>query len=184
MNFAIFDEDFELDKPNYIEEISALEKNLISEGYINQWQDFVKKHLTDTRNYFLLKTALKIMQNLKKQEDFDTAVFSSLSFMPDQGFIHTAIMLVVRFSDIGQELAKHFNVDVADIIEAKKAEKNDLEQAKKLAEKKANVNQIKKEEEVVFGVIPEERKLFSSKSIGAVSGQILEENLKIKKQKK
>lgn len=156
MNFAIFDDDFALEKANYIKEIKKLEKQAISDEYKLEWKDFVKIHLTDTRNFYLLQTALKIINNLKEKLDYDTAVFSSLSFMPDQTFLETTIMLVVRFSNFENDFAKHFNVDVTSILKAKKEYKNKQKESKETKNKTFS--------EVKPQIIKAEKKLISLKS--------------------
>lgn len=119
MNFKIFDDEFDENKGQYLEEIKNLSKGVIIVEKQKEWETFVNKVLTNTRNYYILTYALKVMHNLEKKNDFDNlddfynkALLSAMSFMPDKTFVETSIMIVAKFNKNGKLLAENQNVDV------------------------------------------------------------------------
>jgi hypothetical protein len=147
VNFEIFDDDFQIDKAAYLEELSNLAAETIENQLQETWKSFTKQMLTNTRNYYLLKTALKIMQNLNKTMDNDSAVFNALSFMPDKTFIETTIMIIAKYHSKGKELANHFNVDVSEIKKAESKEKPDKAKQKE-ENKQENLKENQKDKEI------------------------------------
>lgn len=153
MNFKIFDDEFEDKKQNYLQEIENLSKNVITPEKKKQWNDFVNKVLVDTRSYYILIYALKVMQNLENQKNFsnadeyfNNALINAMMFMPDKTFIETAILIVSKFHRLGMELAKNQNVDI-DLLfkDAKKQEKiSKVNLLNKSVFSKKNLKQAKK----------------------------------------
>lgn len=123
MRFDIFDEDFEEDLPKYKIEIEKLSSKLIAPEDKFVWDVFVKKTLTNTRNYYIIITSLKTMNNLQASSNFDVALFSSLSFMVDPSFIEMVASIVGKFHAKGLEFARHFGVDAQNLIKHKEREK-------------------------------------------------------------
>lgn len=119
MNFKIFDDEFDENKQQYLSEISVLSKGVIIVEKQKEWVSFVNKVLTNTRNYYILTFALKVMHNLQNKNNFDNlndfynnALISAMTFMPDKTFVETAIMVVAKFNKNGKALAENQNVDV------------------------------------------------------------------------
>lgn len=112
MNFEIFDDEFEQDKPSYLEEIQELSNQVVEPKHKERWEKFVEENLVSTRNYYLIITALKVMKNLNDGQDFEMALVSALAFMPDFTFLETVVILVGIFHAKGEEFAKHHKVDI------------------------------------------------------------------------
>lgn len=125
MNFEIFDDEFDEEKSGYKKEINILGKNLISKEKKDDWKKFVSLSLTNTRNYYLIITALKIMQNLNENMTFDSAYFKALSFMPDMSFFNTVVMIVCAYHEKGVAFANYFNVEPTKINMKKTQKKAD-----------------------------------------------------------
>lgn len=139
MNFEIFDDEFEQEKEGYNQEIKNLSKNLIESSKKTKWNKFVESNLVSTRNYYLITTALKVMKNINQGQDYDSALMTSLSFMPDFTFLETTIILVAKFHPKGEEFATYHKIDISKYIEEEKPED-------KKFEAKKNINQKLKEE--------------------------------------
>lgn len=119
MNFKIFDDEFDENKSQYLEEVKNLSKGVILVEKQGEWETFVNKVLKNTRNYYILTYALKVMHNLEKKNTFgnlddfyNNALLSAMSFMPDKTFVETSIMIVAKFNKNGNALAENQNVDV------------------------------------------------------------------------
>jgi hypothetical protein len=115
MNFELFDDDFEKDKFLYLKEIYDLSDKQINPSFRGDWNSFVASTMVSTRAYYIIVTALKVMQNLAKTTDFDNCVFNALPFMPDQEFVETVVLVVAKYHEKGIELAKHFGVDTSKV---------------------------------------------------------------------
>lgn len=138
MRFDIFDEDFEEDLPKYQTEIEEFANKLIAKEDKFVWDAFVKKTLTNTRNYYIIITSLKVMKNLQSVSNFDVALFSALSFMVDPSFIQMVASIVGKFHSKGLEFARHFGVDAQSLVKHKEREK-----AKKTQNNKEEKQKIK-----------------------------------------
>lgn len=146
MNFEIFDDEFEQEQFEYLKEIYALSDELISKAQRGKWNLFVSTTLKNTRNYYILITALKVMQNLNEGKNYDSAVFEALSFMPDQTFIETVVTIVGVYHKNGEILAKHYNIDLSLYKKEEKDKKaSSSEKTQKVtAEKNENITEESK----------------------------------------
>ena len=137
MNFKIFDDDFDVNKKQYYDEILQMQKSVIDKDKQKEFINFVDKVLVDTRSYYILIFALKVMKNLNKinpatanKQIYDYCLVNALSFMPDKTFIETGIMIVAKFHKLGNAFAQCQEVDVELLINKAK------ELAKKESQKK------------------------------------------------
>ena len=142
MNFKIFDDEFDENKIQYLEEINKLSKGVIIVEKQKDWDIFVKNVLKNTRNYYILTYALKVMHNLEKENNFDNfddfynnVLLSAMSFMPDKTFVETSIMIVAKFNKNGKLLAENQNVDVDALCQKAKiqAKKEKMQRQVKIA---------------------------------------------------
>lgn len=147
MNFKIFDDEFDENKGHYLEEIKNLSKGVIIVEKQKEWETFVNKVLTNTRNYYILTYALKVMHNLEKKNNFDNlddfynnVLLSAMSFMPDKTFVETSIMIVAKFNKNGKLLAENQNVDVDTLC--KKAK---IQARREQIQRQAKIESINKE---------------------------------------
>lgn len=126
MNFKIFDDEFDENKKEYLQEITKLQKRTISVTKKDVWENFVNKVLVDTRSYYILIYALKVMINLddknlaQTDKFYDNALVQAMSFMPDKEFMETAILIVAKFHKEGINLAKSQNVDIISLLKQAK----------------------------------------------------------------
>lgn len=133
MNFKIYDDEFEENKPTYLEEINNLKKTAISSDKIEEWDKFVEKSLVDTRSYYILVFSLKVMKNmnnrnklssLSDKDFYNACLFKAMTFMPDKTFIETVIMIAEKFHKLGKNLAESQGVNVVELYEQAKSAKN------------------------------------------------------------
>ena len=121
MNFKIYDDEFDDNKQAYIEEINKLKTHALTQDKTEEWDNFVKKTLVDTRSYYIIIFSLNVMKNMNqknnnlnmdKKDFYNNCLLKAMTFMPDKTFIETAIMIIEKFHKSGKELAESQGVDV------------------------------------------------------------------------
>lgn len=137
MNFEIYDDEFKEEKPEYVKTIYKLSNELIEKEKRKDWDLFVSRALTNTRSYYIIETALKVMQNLNKKQDYDESFFNALGFMPDQSFVEMVVAIVSKYHKVGYDYAKHYNIDMKP-FEQKPEDKSQEEKEDKKEDKPKN----------------------------------------------
>ena len=112
MKFELFDDEFEQEKPEYLKTIYKMADELIEKEKRGEWNLFVSRALINTRSFYIIETALKVMKNLNGGMSLDSCIFKSVSFMPDQSFVEMVVAIVSKYHKIGEEFAKHYSVDL------------------------------------------------------------------------
>ena len=112
MNFELFDDEFEQEKTNYLKEIYHVADELIETEKRGNWNLFVSRALINTRSFYIIKTALKVMSNLNAGQNYDNSFYNALSFMPDQSFANMVIAIVSKYHKDGNEFSNHYHMDI------------------------------------------------------------------------